>query len=179
MNVIFGMIILALFIIAIRVIWSTLFQTIAASKAAWHWLGLQWTQRQVRKSDSVLVLPSLPSTMDWNDMADTVRQEIHRRNSGFSEVDKLDAQLQARLKTIELMKVDIQIAKLEQELQKVKPAVVPMASEPAKKRKRAKSIDSTVVDEHVSKAPPQVGHLRAALKGGNVPMTPVNELARH
>ena len=167
MNFIFGMIVLALFIIAVRVIWTTLLQTFAVLKSAIRLLRLKMAQRSLRSSAPV-AMPCLPHNVDWDILADSVRLEIQRRNSVLSrEADRLDAQLQAKLKTMELIKADIQIAKLEQELQKVKPAVVLQAPDPGKKRRRSKQQSASVVADIPSKIPPQLQQLRAVLKGGN------------
>jgi hypothetical protein len=127
MNFIFGIIVLALFIIAVRVIWATVLQTIAFLKSGLQVLRQRRAQRSARLSalSAPVVMPYLPHPDDWDMMADSLRHEIHQRNTGFRrEADRLDAQLQAKLKTMELFKADIQIAKLEQELLKIKPAVV-------------------------------------------------------
>jgi hypothetical protein len=172
MNFIFGIIVLALFIIAVRVIWATVLQTIAFLKSGLQVLRQRRAQRSARLSalSAPVVMPYLPHPVDWDMMADSLRHEIHRRNTGFSrEADRLDAQLQAKLKTMELFKADIQIAKLEQELLKIKPAVVLQAPEAGKKRRRSKP-QSAVVGEDIATTPtpPQVQQLRAALKGGKV-----------
>ena len=113
-------------------------------------------------------------------MADSLRHEIHRRNTGFShEAEQLDAQLQAKLKTMELFKVDIQIARLEHELLKIKPAVVLEEPAEGKKRRRSKQEPSRVVEDIRSTTPPQVQQLRAALKGGNVDADASTGSVRH
>ena len=179
MNFIFGIIVLALFIIAVRVIWATLLQTIAFSKAGIQVLRQRIAQRSARSSAPV-VMPCLPHNVDWEIMADSVRREIHQRNTGLgSKADRLDAQLHAKLKTMDLIKADIQIAKLEQELQKVKPAVVIQESNTGKKRRCSKQHPSGVEEDIPSKTPPQVHQLRAALKAGIVQVEPANENSRH
>lgn len=174
MNFIFGVIVLALFIIAVRVIWATLLQTIAVLKSGRQLLRQRMAQRSARASAPsapVVIPPCLPNPVDWDMMADSLRHEIHRRNTGFShEIDRLDVQLQAKLKTIDLIEADIQIAKLERELQKIKPAVVLQEPATGKKRRRSKPDPCRVVEDIPSTTPAHVQQLRAALKGGNVAM---------
>lgn len=171
MNFIFGIIILALFILAVRVIWATLLQTIAFLKSGLQVLRQRRAKRSARLSalSAPVVMPYLSHPVDWDMMADSLRHEIHRRNTGLGgEVDRLDAQLQAKLKTMELFKADIQIAKLEQELLKIKPAVVLQGPEAGKKRRRSKSQSALVGEDMAVTTPPQVQQLRAALKGCKV-----------
>lgn len=176
MNFIFGLIVLALTIIAVRVIWATLWQTLTVLKSAIRRIQLKMAQRNL-KSISPVTMPCLPAQADWNIMAESVRYEIQRRNTGLDrEANRLDAQLQAKLKTLELIKADIQIAKLEQELQKVRPVVVVPE---AKKRKRTKASEPVVSGENVSNVPHQVHQLRAALKGGAVKVDNANGIVRH
>jgi hypothetical protein len=182
MNFIFGVIVLALFIIAVRVIWATLLQTIAVLKFGIQVLRQRMAQRSARASvPSVPVdILCLPHPVDWDMMADSLRHEIYRRNTGFSrEIDRLDVQLQAKLKTMELFKADIQIAKLELELQKIKPAVVLQEPVAGKKRRRSKLDPSMVAEDMSSTTPPQVQQLRAALKGGNVDADAATGSVRH
>ena len=182
MNFIFGIIVLAVFIIAVRVIWATLLQTLAVLK-----LGLQvLKQRRVLRSSSAsapsvpAAIPCLPHPVDWDMMADSLRHEIHRRNTGFSrEIDRLDVQLQAKLKTIDLIEADIQIAKLERELQKIKPAVVLQEPATGKKRRRSKPDPSMGVQDIPSTTPAHVQQLRAALKVGNVAVDASTGSVRH
>ncbi|MFZ2451520.1 MAG: hypothetical protein WAW36_13470 [Methylovulum miyakonense] len=176
MNFIFGLIVLALTIIAVRVIWATLWQTLTVLKSAIRRIQLKMAQRNL-KSISPVTMPCLPAQADWDIMAESVRYEIQRRNTGLDrEANWLDAQLQAKLKTLELIKADIQIAKLEQELQKVRPVVVVPE---AKKRKRTKSSESAVVEQNLSAVPHQVHQLRAALKGGAVKVDNASGIVRH
>ena len=171
MNFIFGIIVLALFIIAVRVIWATVLQTIAFLKTGIQVLRQRWAQRSARLSglSAPVVTPCLPHPVDWDMMADSLRHEIHQRNTGFRrEADRLDAQLQAKLKIMELFKADIQIAKLEQELLKIKPAVVLQEPVEGKKRRRSKPQSAVVGEDIAAPTPPQVQQLRAALKGGKV-----------
>ena len=183
MNFIFGIIVLALFIIAIRVIWATLLQTIAVLKSGLQVVRQRMAQRSARASapSAPAVIPCLPHPVDWDRMADSLRHEIHRRNTGSGrEVDRLDAQLQAKLKTMELFKADIQIARLEQELLKIKPAVVLQEPAAGKKRRRSKQEPSRVAKDMSSITPsPQVQQLRAALKGGNVDADASTGTVRH
>ena len=178
MNFIFGLIVLALTIIAVRVIWTTLWQIFAVLTSAIRRVKLKMVQRNL-KSVTPVALPCLPAQADWDMLADSVRDEIQRRNTGLDrETNRLDAQLQAKLKTLELIKADIQIAKLEQELQKVRPAVLVQAPE-AKKRKRTKASEPAAVEQNLSTVPHQVHQLRAALKGGTVKRDNANEVVRH
>ena len=97
MNFIFGLIVLAMAIIAMRVIWATLWQALAVLKSASQLIKLKMAQRSSRASAPV-VLPCLPHPVDWELMADSVRVEIQRRNTGVGrEVDRLEAQLQAKI----------------------------------------------------------------------------------
>lgn len=182
MNFIFGVIVLALFIIAIRVIWATLLQTIAVLKSGRQHLRQRMAQRSARASapSAPVVIPCRPHPVDWDMMADSLRHEIYRRNTGFSrEIDRLDVQLQAKLKTMELFKADIQIARLELELQKIKPPVVLQEAVAGKKRRRSKPDPSMVVEDIPSTTPAHVQQLRAALKGGKVDADASTGSVRH
>lgn len=168
---IFGIILLALFIMAVRVIWATVLQSIAYLKSGFLVLKQLKAQRSARLSvlSSSVVMPCLPQPVDWHHMADNLRQEIHQRNTGFCrEAHRLDAQLQVTLKTIELFKADIQLTKLEQELLKIKPAVVLQEPEAVKKHRRSKSQSAVVEENIVATTPAPVQQLRAALKGHKV-----------
>lgn len=176
MNFIFGLIVLALTIIAVRVIWATLWQILTVLKSAIRRIQLKMVQRNL-KSITPVTMPCLPAQADWDIMADNIRYEIQRRNTGLDrEANRLEAQLQAKLKTLELIKADIQIAKLEQELQKVRPTVVVPE---AKTRKRTKASEPVVSGENVSNVPHQVHQLRAALKGGTVKVDNASGIVRH
>ncbi|PPD46930.1 MAG: hypothetical protein CTY16_08300 [Methylobacter sp.] len=176
MNFIFGLIVLALTIIAVRVIWATLWQIFAVLTSMIRRIQLKMAQRNL-KSISPVTMSCLPAQADWDIMAESVRYEIQRRNTGLDrEANRLDAQLQAKLKTLELIKADIQIAKLEQELQKVRPVVVVPE---AKKRKSTKSSESAVVEQNLSAVPHQVHQLRAALKGSAVKVDNASGIVRH
>ena len=182
MNFIFGVIVLALFIIAVRVIWATVLQTIAFLKSRLQVLR----QRRVLRTSSAsaplvpAAIPCLTHPVDWDRMADALRHEILRRNTGFSrEIDRLDVQLQAKLKTIDLIEADIQIAKLERELQKIKPAVVLQEPATGKKRRRSKPDPSRGVEDIPSTTPAHVQQLRAALKGGNIDADASTGSVRH
>jgi hypothetical protein len=164
---IFGIILLALFIMAVRVIWATVLQSIAYLKSGFLVLKQLKAQRSARLSvlSSPVVMPCLPQPVDWHHTADNLRQEIHQRNTGFCrEAHRLDAQLQVTLKTIELFKADIQLTKLEQELLKIKPAVVLQEPEAVKKHRRSKSQSAVVEKNIVATTPAPVQQLRAALK---------------
>ena len=182
MNFIFGIIVLALFIIAVRVIWATFLQTIAVLKSGRQLLRQRMAQRTSSAFAPLVpaAIPCLPHPVDWDRMADALRHEIHRRNTGLGrEVDRLDAQLQAKLKTMELFKADIQIARLEQELLKIKPAVVLQEPAAGKKRRRSKQQPSRVAEDMPSTTPAHVQQLRAALKGGNVDADASTGTLRH
>ena len=97
MNFIFGVILLALFIMAVRVIWTTVLQTIVYLKSGLLVLKQLRAQRSARLSvlSTPVVMPCMPHPIDWHHMADNLRQEIHQRNTGFCrEAHRLDAQLQ-------------------------------------------------------------------------------------
>ncbi|UOA10834.1 hypothetical protein KKZ03_13745 [Methylobacter sp. S3L5C] len=179
MNFIFGIIVLALLIIAVRVIWATLLQTLVFLKSGLQVLQQRMAKQALRASAPV-IMPCLPHPVEWDIMADSLRHEIHRRNTGVSrEADRLDAQLQVKLKTMELFKADIQIAKLEQELLKIKPAVVLQEPETGKKRRPSKQDTSEVLDTLPSTRSHQVQQLRAALKGGNIKADASTQNVRH
>ena len=168
---IFGIILLALFIMAVRVIWATVLQSIAYLKSGFLVLKQLKAQRSARLSvlSSPVVMPCLPQPVDWHHTADNLRQEIHQRNTGFCrEAHRLDAQLQVTLKSIELFKADIQLTKLEQELLKIKPAVMLQEPEAVKKRRRSKSQSAVVEENIVATTPAPVQQLRAALKSHKV-----------
>ena len=171
MNFIFGIILLALFIMAVRVIWATVLQTIVYLKSGLLVLKQLRAQRSARLSvlSTPVVMPCLPHPVDWHNMADNLRQEIHQRNTGFCrEAHRLDAQLQVTLKSIELFKADIQLTKLEQELLKIKPAVMLQKPEAVKKRRRSKSQSAVAVEDITATTPAPVQQVRAALKGNKV-----------
>jgi hypothetical protein len=180
MNFIFGIIIFALFILAVRVIWTTLLQMLTFLKSAQQQLRLKRVQRSARATVPVLA-PRFTPDHEWGIMADTVRREIQERNSGFNrEANRLEAELQVKNKTMELIKADIQIAKLELELQKVKPTVVLLEADSSQKRKRSKKAVGTTLDVNASKTPHPVHQLRTALKPGAAPVVvSTNENARH
>ena len=168
---IFGIILLALFIMAVRVIWATVLQSIAYLKSGFLVLKQLKAQRSARLSvlSSPVVMPCLPQPVDWHHTADNLRQEIHQRNTGFCrEAHRLDAQLQVTLKSIELFKADIQLTKLEQELLKIKPAVMLQKPEAVKNRRRSKSQSAVAVEDITATTPAPVQQLRAALKGNKV-----------
>ena len=180
MNLIFGVIVLALFILAIRVIWASCLQLLAILKTAIAAINRYRMQRSAKASMPV-IMPRISHEVDWEVMSDTVRKEIHRRNSGFGgELDRLDMQYQAKQKTIKLYEADIEIARLERELQKIKPVVINPVPEVKKRRqsKNRSAQEQVVLDEVSSKTPHQVHQLREALKGAGS-TTPVNQHARH
>jgi len=82
------------------------------------------------------------------------------------------------LKTIELFEADIQIAKLERELLKIKPVAVLPEPETKKRRRTKKHTETAVVAESAAKIPSQVYQLREALKGNGLSM-PISDTARH
>jgi hypothetical protein len=178
MNFIFGIIILAVFILALRVILATCLQLLAMLKSGKAAINRYRAQQSAKRSLSV-IMPRMNHDVDWLAMSDSVRQEIHSRNAGSNrQVDRLDVELQVKTKTMELIKADIQIAKLLQELEKVRPTVVLQDVDSGKRTKRSKKATSlTEGDSNKSSHP--VHQLRTALKPGNVQVIPANELARH
>jgi biopolymer transport protein ExbB/TolQ len=102
MNFIFGIIILALFILALRVIWATALQLLNALKHATQMIHRYRVKRLARRRLPV-IMPRKREDLDWLAISDSVRQEIQRRNHGVNrEAVRLEAQLQAKLKTIEI-----------------------------------------------------------------------------
>ncbi len=175
MNFIFGVILLAMFILALRVIWATALQVLSVLKHAAQTFHRYRVQRLARHRLPV-IMPRSREDMDWLAISDSVRQEIQTRNHGVNrEAVRLEAQLQAKLKTIEIYEADIQIAKLERELLKIKP-VIEIPEPEVKKPRRSKK--QTVADSAAQKIPHQVSQLRAALKGNGL-STPVSESVRH
>ena len=178
MNLIFGVIILAMFILALRVIWATCLHLLAMLKTALVAINRYRVQRTARTSIPV-IMPRISHEVDWDVMSDTVRREIQLRNTGINrEAERLDAQLQAKLKTIEIFEADIQIAKLERELIKIKPVAVLPEPEVKKRRRTKKQSETVMVEDASSKIPPQVYQLREALKGNGLSV-PINDSARH
>lgn len=179
MNVIFGIILVALLILAVRVIWATGLQLIAVMKAGIALFKQQWTIRSL-PTLTPISRPYLPPRHDWEFIADTVRQEIRQRNIEVNrDLERLDTQLQAKLKTIELVKVDIQIAKLEQELFKIKPAPALQTATGRKKSTRSKLQPVTDGDTLSRSTPPQVQQLRAALTCTSTATDEVTGNVRH
>jgi len=177
MNFIFGIIILALFIVALRVIWATALQLMSALKHAAQTFHRYRAQRLARRRLPV-IMPRSREDMDWLAISDSVRQEIQTRNHGVNrEAVRLEGQLQAKLKTIEIYEADIQIAKLERELLKIKPVIESPEPE-VKKTRRSKRQSVVVADSAAQKIPHQVSQLRAALKGNGLSV-PVSESVRH
>jgi len=180
MNFIFGIIIMAMFILALRVIWATALQLLVIVKNGLSAIRRHTAGWSARKAVPV-VLPRISQEVDWEAMSETVRREIQRRNSGSgNELDRLELQYQAKQKTIKLYEAEIEIAKLERELHKIKP--VDVSPEPeVKKRRKAKTQPAqavTVTDDPSSKTAQQVFQLREALKGGGT-APPKNQPARH
>jgi len=178
MNYIFGIILLAMFILALRVIWATCLQLLAMLKISIVAISRYRAQRSSKRSLPV-IMPRISHDVDWLAMSESVRQEIHSRNAlPNRQVDRLDVELQVKTKTMELIKADIQIAKLQQELEKVRPTVVFQDVDSGKRTKRSKKT-TAVMDGDLNKSPHPVHQLRTALKPGNVQVIPANELARH
>jgi hypothetical protein len=178
MNFIFGIIIMAMFFLALRVIWATAFQLLVIVKNGLSAIRRHTAGRSARKAVPI-VMPRISQEVDWAAMSETVRREIQRRNSGSgNELDRLELQYQAKQKTIKLYEAEIEIAKLERELYKIKP--VDMSPEPeVKKRRKAKAQPAqAVIDDHSTKTAQQVFQLREALKGGGT-VPPVNQPSRH
>lgn len=166
MNVIFGIILLAMLILAFRVIWATAWQLLSALKhtaqAFYHYRA----QRSARNRLPV-VMPQIRHEVDWLAMSESVRQEIQSRNAGSNrQIDRLDLELQVKTKTMELIKADIQLAKLQLELEKVRPTVVLDASKAGKPTKRSKKT-ALLMEGDLSKSSHPVRQLRTALKSGN------------
>jgi len=177
MNFIFGVIILSMFILALRVIWATALQLLIAlrqSKLAFH----RYRAQRSTRNRLPVIMPRSWGDVDWITISDSVRQEIQTRNRGISrEAERLEAQLQAKLKAIEIFEADIQIAKLERELLKIKPVIV-IPEPKVKKPRSSKKQSVTVADVATQKVPHQVSQLRAALKG-NGSSVPISESVRH
>ncbi|WAR43643.1 hypothetical protein [Methylomonas rapida] len=177
MNFIFGVILLAMFILALRVLWATALQLLSALKHADQLFHRYRAQRLARNRLPV-IMPRSREDIDWLAISDSVHQQIQTRNHAINrEAVRLEAQLQAKLKTIEIYEADIQIAKLERELLKIKP-VIDSPEPEVKKPRRAKKQSVAVTDVATQKVPHQVSQLRAALKGNGL-STPVSESVRH
>ncbi|OHX36933.1 hypothetical protein BJL95_19730 [Methylomonas sp. LWB] len=177
MNFIFGIIILAMFILALRVIWATTLQLLIVLKQSTLAFKRYRAQRKLSVRNRLpVIMPRSREDMDWLAISDSVRQEIQTRNHGVNrEAVRLEAQLQAKLKTIEIYEADIQIAKLERELLKIKP-VIDSPEPEVKKPRRSKK--QSVADSAAQKIPHQVSQLRAALKGNGLSV-PVSESVGH
>ena len=128
-------------------------------------------------------MPISSQDRNWEAIARDARREIQRCNVSVSaEEERLNAQLKARMKTIELLKVNIQIAKLEQELHKVKPQTPEPAEASAKKRRRSKMQDQSWRETDEGKplgTPPQIQALRNALRGATGYGAKAGQPARH
>jgi len=178
MNFIFGIIILAMFILALRVILATALQLLNALKHTAQTIHRYRAQRLARHRLPV-IMPRSREDMDWLAISDSVRQEIHSRNRETNrELDRLELQYQAKQKTIKLYEADIEIAKLERELLKIKPMMVTDEAEVKPRRRSKKATVSTIVDDKSAKTAQQVFQLREALKG-NANALPANQQARH
>ena len=177
MNFIFGIILLAMFILALRVLWATAWQLLNALKHAAQGFQHYRAQRSARNRLPV-VMPQIRHEVDWLAMSESVRMGIQTRNHAVNlEAVRLEAQLQAKLKTIEIYEADIQIAKLERELLKIKPVIENPEPE-VKKPRRSKKQSVAVADAASQKISHQVSQLRAALKGNGLSV-PVSESVRH
>jgi len=178
MNFIFGIILLAMFILALRVIWATVLQLLSAVKQGTLAFQRYRAQRSVRNRLPV-IMPRSRDDVNWLAISDSVRQEIHSRNRGTDrELDRLELQYQAKQKTIKLYEADIEIAKLERELLKIKPTIVSAETEARPRRRSKKVSESALVNDKTTKTAQQVFQLREALKG-NANALPVNQQARH
>ncbi|WP_427551030.1 hypothetical protein ACQE3D_17360 [Methylomonas sp. MS20] len=178
MNFIFGIILLAMFILALRVIWVTALQLLGALKHTTQTFHRYRAQRLASKRLPV-IMPRSREDMDWLVISDSVRQEIHSRNRETNrELERLELQYQAKQKTIKLYEADIEIAKLERELFKIKPMTVAVEIEPKPRRRTKKASGPAMVDNKSAKTAQQVFQLREALKG-NANALPVNPQARH
>jgi hypothetical protein len=179
MNFIFGIIILAMFILALRVIWATALQLLNAFKHASQTIHRYRVQRLARHRLPV-IMPSIRHEVDWLAMSGSVRQEIQSRNRETNrELERLELQYQAKQKTIKLYEADIEIAKLERELLKIKPMTVAVEAEVKPRRRSKKATISVMVDNKSAKTAQQVFQLREALKGNANNTLPANPQARH
>jgi len=177
MNFIFGVILLAMFILALRILWATACHLLSALKQTAQVLHRYRAQRLARHRLPV-IRPQIRHEVDWLAMSESVRQEIQTRNHAVNrEAVRLEAQLQAKLKTIEIYEADIQIAKLERELLKIKPVIESPEPE-VKKSRRSKKQSVAVAGVETQKVPHQVSQLRAALKGNGLSVR-VSESVRH
>lgn len=178
MNFIFGVILLAMFILALRVIWATALQLLSVLKQAFQTFHRYRAQRLARHRLPV-IMPSIRHEMDWLTISDSVRQEIQSRNRETNrELERLELQYQAKQKTIKLYEADIEIAKLERELLKIKPMTVAVEIEPKPRRRTKKATGPAMVDDKSAKTAQQVFQLREALKGNANALT-INQQARH
>ncbi|WP_445366698.1 hypothetical protein ACH5Y9_15260 [Methylomonas sp. BW4-1] len=178
MNFIFGIILLAMFILALRVIWATALQLLNELKYVTQTFNRYRAQRLARHRLPV-IMPQIRHEMDWVAMSDSVRQEIQSRNRETNrDLERLELQYQAKQKTIKLYEADIEIAKLERELLKIKPTIISAETE-AKPRRRSKKVgESGLVNDKTTKTAQQVFQLREALKG-NANALPASQQARH
>ena len=178
MNFIFGVILLAMFILALRVIWTTALQLLGVLKNATLVLHRYRAQRLARNRLPVIMSRNRED-MGWLAISDSVRQEILSRNRETNrELDRLELQYQAKQKTIKLYEADIEIAKLERELFKIKPMTVAVEIEPKPRRRTKKATGPAMVDDKSAKTAQQVFQLREALKGNANALT-INQQAHH
>lgn len=178
MNFIFGIIILAMFILALRVIWATCLQLLITINTGIANINRYLAQRSAKRSLPV-IMPRMNHEVDWLAMSDSVRQEIHSRNASSNrQVARLDVELQVKAKTMELIKADIQLTKLQLELEKIRPTVALDEPKAGKRAKRSKKTAS-LMEGDLSKSSHPVRQLRTALKSGNGLVIQANELARH
>ncbi|MGY6274013.1 hypothetical protein [Methylomonas sp. MgM2] len=178
MNFIFGVILLAMFILALRVILATALQMLSALKHTAQTFHRYRAQRLARHRLPV-IMPRSREDMDWLAISDSVRQEIQSRNRETNrELERLELQYQAKQKTIKLYEADIEIAKLERELFKIKPMTVADEVEVKPRRRSKKATGLAMVDDKSTKTAQQVFQLREALKG-TANALPANQQARH
>jgi hypothetical protein len=169
---------LAMFILALRVIWATAWQLLSALKHATQTFHHYRAQRLARNRLPA-IMPRSREDVDWLAISDSVRQEIQSRNRETNrELERLELQYQAKQKTIKLYEADIEIAKMERELLKIKPTIVSAETEAKPRRRSKKATESAMVDDKSTKTAQQVFQLREALKG-NANALPVNQQARH
>ncbi|NOV29342.1 hypothetical protein [Methylomonas sp. ZR1] len=178
MNFIFGIIILAMFIIALRVLWATalqIFSTLKHVTQAFH----RYRMQRLARNRLPVIMPRSREDLDWLAISDSVRQEIQSRNRETNrELEQLELQYQAKQKTIKLYEADIEITKLERELLKIKPTIVSAETETKPRRRSKKVGESALANDKTTKTAQQVFQLREALKG-NANALPVNQQARH
>lgn len=159
MHLIIGTILLALFILAIRVIWHTV-------KTARFWFSQHGAFWQSQRLANPSVRPALPARFtaqnarpaaDWEDLSQTIRASLLERNHSHAyRLEKLDVDLQVRLKTQAIMQADIEIAELQRRLAEAQA----LLNQPVKKRRKS----DAALAAPVKKPNPAAG-LRKALQG--------------